>query len=122
MSIELTQYVEFETHLEIDEGGFSYCGEHWIAEDVTFQMDAQEVVDQLCDEEKSQLKEALGPVPALPVGEMPVDVIYDQLTEAQCAILFNKLLKYRKYNPKGTSILKLNDAMADCMAAQDKEI
>ena len=44
--------------------------------------------------------------------------LYDELTDGQRAYLFNKILKEQTYNPKGTSITKLIDALVDCSCAQ----
>ena len=120
MSIELSMYVEREVYTNVEEGSFSFNGDVYVEFEHDQTFDTDELVDQLSDMEEAELREALGTedTPAN-LQEWDVNVIYENLTDAQCAILFNKLLKYKRYNPKGTSVLRLQAAADVCIFEQD---
>lgn len=50
-----------------------------------------------------------------------VDTMYDNMDLGERAHMFNKLLKHEDYNPRGTSITKLNVAAIACLKAQYPE-
>jgi hypothetical protein len=50
-----------------------------------------------------------------------VDKMYDNMSLGERAHMFNKLLKHEDYNPRGTSITKLNVAAIACLKAQYPE-
>ena len=120
-NIYLQQYVEMpDCYVEVSDGGFSYNGEVDVEFEYEFNMSAEEIVECCTDVDKSALKEALGCDDE--VQEMDVADIYENLTEGSKAYLFNKLLKNKDYNPNGSSVVKLQEAMQRCMVAQDKEV
>ena len=125
MSIQLRAYTEQEIYIELEEGGFCYSGDYTVADDITIYIVADDLVEQLCGNEKAELIDALLPDQievAVPLNEQEVDDIYAELTEAQRAHLFNKMLKNEAYNRNGTSILRLWQAQQICMTAQHKEV
>lgn len=70
-----------------------------------FEISAEDLVGQLCEEELEELKAELKV--GANIIEMPVDSIYEAMDEGQRAHMFNKLLKHEGYNAGAVRLSKV---------------